>query len=310
MRAPPVIAMMVLAACGGSSSGTVDAPAGDIDAAPDDAPQMCTLPDAPAMCDPAAKPLPNPSCLAEAPGTGGCPPGMVRIEGFCIDRYEAHLVTRGAGGELTPHEHFRRPEEGVAYEARSAAGVFPQAYISRVEAKAACAAAGKRLCSRKEWQRACQGARGAIYPYGEHWEARRCNTDKQHLITLRFGADPRRWHYDDFNDPTLAQEPGFLARTGAYQGCVGEAGVYDLVGNLHEWVSDTVDQAFVDKLEAEPVERKHQGWREGNGVFMGGFYGDAEINGAGCNYETTAHAAVYHDYSTGFRCCMDPEQVE
>jgi len=45
----------------------------------------------------------------------------------------------------------------------------------------------------------------------------------------------------------------------------------------------------------------------GHGYFRGGFYGDAEINGAGCNYVTTAHAAVYHDYSTGFRCCRDAE---
>ena len=52
-------------------------------------------------------------------------------------------------------------------------------------------------------------------------------------------------------------------------------------GNLHEWVADV------------------------DGTFRGGFYADAVLNGTGCLYRTTAHAASYHDYSTGFRCCAD-----
>ena len=53
-------------------------------------------------------------------------------------------------------------------------------------------------------------------------------------------------------------------------------------GNLHEWVADA------------------------EGVFRGGFYVDAVINGAGCSYRTSAHSRGYHDYSTGFRCCAAP----
>lgn len=68
--------------------------------------------------------------LSRGDGTG-------RVEGFCIDRYEAHLVAR-VGGEVAPHPHFKRPEEGVTYEARSEPGVFPQAYVGRVESEAAC----------------------------------------------------------------------------------------------------------------------------------------------------------------------------
>mgnify|MGYP001949009428 CR=1 FL=1 len=58
---------------------------------------------------------------------------------------------------------------------------------------------------------------------------------------------------------------------------------YDLHGNLHEWIADPA------------------------GTFKGGFYVDAVINGSGCAYTTTAHTFDYHDYSTGFRCCADPE---
>ena len=78
-------------------------------------------------------------------GTPPCPATMARIDPFCIDRYEAHLVARGPGGELMPHPHFQRPAEGVTYEARSEPGALPQAYVSRIESQAACVDAGKRL---------------------------------------------------------------------------------------------------------------------------------------------------------------------
>jgi hypothetical protein len=232
-----------------------------------------------------------------------CPDGMAKIGRTCIDRWEAFLVTRAASGEITPLPFFARPPEDGNYEARSEAGAFPQGYISRVEAARACKNAGKRLCSMGEWQRACSGRRGAHYPYGQKLVASRCNMDKGHLLSQRFGPDARKWKYEQFNDPTLNQEPGFLARAGEYDDCTNESGAFDMVGNLHEWVSDTVDQALVDRLEAEPIERKHQGWKEGNGVFMGGFFSTHEQLGPGCKYTTIAHEPTYHDYSTGFRCC-------
>jgi sulfatase modifying factor 1 len=261
---------------------------------------------------------PGPSVTSLPPGVpvpaavvarSPCPDEMAQVETSCVDRYEAHLVIRGPHGELAPHPHYLRPEEGVVYEARSEPGVFPQAYISRVESEAACAAAGKRLCSRSEWQRACsnrrEGRPGTTYPYGASFQPKRCNAEKAHLLTLLFGADPTRWRYAQFNDPILSQEPGFLAETGAYDGCVGDAGVYDLVGNLHEWVSDVADSAFEARLRGEGIARSFQYWSPGNAVFMGGFYSTHGELGPGCTFTTVAHEARYHDYSTGFRCCAD-----
>ena len=51
------------------------------------------------------------------------------------------------------------------------------------------------------------------------------------------------------------------------------------MGNLHEWVSDTVDEKLVAALDAEDVERRDQPWKEGNGVFMGGFFSTADQHG-------------------------------
>ena len=80
-----------------------------------------------------------------------------------------------------------------------------------------------------------------------------------------------------------------------------------MIGNLHEWVSDTVDQKLIDDLEKDDVERHDQPWREGNGIFMGGFYSTTTEHGPGCLFTTVAHEPTYHDYSTGFRCCKKAE---
>ena len=85
------------------------------------------------------------------------------------------------------------------------------------------------------------------------------------------------------NDPRLNELEGTLAKTGTHEGCTNGYGVYDMVGNIHEWVADP------------------------NGTFQGGYYQDTHLNGEGCTYKTMAHAAWYHDYSTGFRCCADAE---
>ena len=91
------------------------------------------------------------------------------------------------------------------------------------------------------------------------------------------------WDTEHMNDPGINQQEGTVSETGEFEGCVTPEGVYDLHGNLHEWIADP------------------------SGTFKGGFYADAVINGAGCSYTTSAHDTSYHDYSTGFRCCGDAE---
>jgi formylglycine-generating enzyme len=214
-----------------------------------------------------------------------CPDGMAHVSGYCMDRYEAYVVELDAEGHERPHSPYT-PVDGQRVRAKVAAGVVPQGYISQVQAASACQNAGKRLCSASEFSLACRGPnRSASYPYGGTKRLRgRCNEGKGSAVQAVFGQGAP-CDQSLMNDPRLNQWLGGLAKTGAYAGSVSPYGVYDLVGNLHEWGAEVAPN--------------------GHGFFRGGFYGDAEINGPGCNYETTAHAAVYHDYSTGFRCCQD-----
>lgn len=237
-----------------------------------------------------------------------CPSEMAHIGRYCIDRWEAHLITRNAEGRFKAHPHYERPVVGVRYEARSAPGMFPQGYISRVESKAACEASGKRLCTWLEWRRACQGRRWLRFPYGNSLEPGACNHLKEHLLARFFGHDPQLWKNEHFDDPRLNQEPGFLARTGAHPKCISPDGTRDQVGNLHEWVSDQVSVSFMQRIAEEGVHREKQPWRPGNGMFLGGFYSTQAEHGPGCHYTTAAHGPSYHDYSTGFRCCRDADR--
>jgi formylglycine-generating enzyme required for sulfatase activity len=229
---------------------------------------------------------------------------MVPIASACMDRYEAHLLVERPDGSLVPHPAYERPVGGK-FVAESQPGVKPQAYISQIEATAACENAGKRLCSLAEWYETCSGGARRIYPYARGFEKGRCNSGKPHLLSLLHGNSARDWSYAEFNDPKLNQRSGFLALSGEYAGCATPEGVYDLVGNLHEWVADLVDKTLVTKLPVADVIRRRIGKTKGNGIFMGGFYSTTNEHGPGCTFITAAHEPAYHDYSTGFRCCRD-----
>jgi len=212
-----------------------------------------------------------------------CPAQMVEIDGrFCIDRAEAALEEWDGDGWVTasPYETVgsRRVRAVVAWSA------VPQGYISGDEAEAACLEAGKRLCTSDEWIRACEGSEGRTWPYGDTHIEGACNDDYEggHPLIDYFGTSEGIWDSAHMNDPGINQQAGTVAPGGAFAACESEDGVFDLHGNLHEWVAD------------------------GSGVFRGGFYADASINGDGCGYRTTAHSRSYHDYSTGFRCSQDP----
>ncbi len=209
---------------------------------------------------------------------------MANVQGrFCVDRYEASVdVVNQAGVTIGPHSSFHSPEPDQLLRARSRRGVVPQAYISMERAQDACVAAGKRLCTDAEWVTACKGKRPTLYPYGEEHRFGRCNDHGKSPLRALHGRDDSRatFGYQAMNDPRLNRLPGTVALTGQFAGCRNSYGVYDMVGNLHEWTANP------------------------GGVFRGGYYLDTHIHGQGCEYKTTGHSPRYHDYSIGFRCCQ------
>lgn len=219
---------------------------------------------------------------------GLCPPEMASIDDkFCVDRYEASLVEVLPSGQEQAWPYYL-PVEGHKVRAVSEKGVYPQAYINEKQAGEACRLSGKRLCKPAEWKTACRGPDPKKFGYGNDRHPGTCNDTGKSPIGMFHGAEAAQgtaWgKWDIMNDPQLNQAPGTLAETGSHEGCTNGYGVYDMVGNVHEWVDDPA------------------------GTFQGGYYLDVTQNGDGCGYRTDAHETWYHDYSTGFRCCSDVAQ--
>jgi Sulfatase-modifying factor enzyme 1 len=236
------------------------------------------------VCDPHDLVRPNAGRdLREPPGIGGCPAGMAPIPGrpgACVDRWEPHLVeVLEDGTEHTWTPYFN--PAGLKVRAKSAPGAVPQAYISQVQAGAACAASGKRLCKDDEWVLACKGSKKTQYPYGNDEKRGTCNDHRDPHPAMQYLESKDLSVFTKLEHPCINQVPDSLLPGGAKTACTTPEGVFDIVGNLHEWTADP------------------------SGHFRGGYYVDTWLNGRGCDYVTTAHEARYWDYSTGFRCCAD-----
>jgi hypothetical protein len=223
---------------------------------------------------------------------GPCPPEMVFVRagdaGVCVDRYEGALVVSADGGSMAwPFFDPVDKVDAASIQAVPAQGIYPQGYISQVQATAACNRSGKRLCTLEEWTAACRGQpdHDYIYPYGDTYDPSACNEGRASPI-VRLFPNPT-YSYQELNDPRCDQLDGGLAHGGDFPKCKSSYGAFDMHGNLHEWIDDSPN--------GDPTR----------GSFMGGYFVDAKLNGPGCTYRTTAHAKTYHDYSTGFRCCAD-----
>jgi hypothetical protein len=221
-----------------------------------------------------------------------CPPEMADVDGrFCVDRWEAMLVEVHPDGSVVRWSPYGSVDDatlcdGCFLRAVSVPDATPQAYISGARAELACTAAGKRLCAPVEWRKACRGPADKAFGYADAPVAGRCNDGGRSPMLAIFPQVATSWKsvgMAEMNDPRLNQLDGTVALTGAHRGCTNGYGVFDMIGNLHEWTSDP------------------------NGTFQGGYYLDTRKNGDGCMYRTSVHEFTYHDYSTGFRCCRDPE---
>ncbi|MFH1464753.1 MAG: SUMF1/EgtB/PvdO family nonheme iron enzyme [Pseudomonadota bacterium] len=201
----------------------------------------------------------------------GCPSGMVSIgDAFCIDRYEASRPDATAGSAGTDSS-----------QATSRAGVQPWRVTTLSEAEAACAGAGKRLCSPTEWYTTCVGPDETVYPYGDDYEATTCNGIDTYCDCDSTAASCDCESHGDAPyagcyyacGGTYGVEP-----TGSFPGCVNGYGVFDISGNLWEYVTGT---------DPYPVR--------------GGAYncGDSRTNQR-CDY-----APTWNPSARGFRCCAE-----
>jgi protein-disulfide isomerase/uncharacterized membrane protein/peroxiredoxin len=182
-------------------------------------------------------------------------PGTVDLGSYRIDAFEASI----AGGKAIS-EPGRTVSGGVTW----------------YQANAACEATGKRLCSEKEFLRACMGS--------DPVDADKDGTYSNDPPTGRFYAYGGLYREGTCADARDPQNPGDIV-SGTHPGCGTPEGVYDLHGNVKEWV----------------------GLDPSSAALMGGSYFSGES--ARCTYRREDVAPDTKDPSNGFRCCEGPADL-
>lgn len=108
------------------------------------------------------------------------------------------------------------------YEYPNHRGYYPLLNKTWYEARKTCQEQGKDLCTPQQWETAYYGAARHRYPYGNEYGSR----DREFCNTK--GAA------DDVPVPS-----------GIYENCVNDLGIYDMGGNVYEWVGLDDKQAFM-----------------------------------------------------------------
>lgn len=167
------------------------------------------------------------------------------------------------------------------YEAPDQKGAYPLYAQSAFQAEAYCSARQKRLCTHQRWYTACTGPEKMRYPYGNTYRKGTCNDDK-------VGWTPVPW--EQMGSPAWLR-----TAKGRYKGepsgnrpnCVSGYGVYDLTGNVAEWVR-------------EP--RVHYKY-----VVKGGYWYGVMFGTPSCGFSNIGHSPNFNSYEFGFRCCKDAD---
>jgi hypothetical protein len=223
-----------------------------------------------------------------------CPAGMVEIDGdycpvveqFCVRQVDPNHPERDRCAEFAPTGRCLAPTVHKRfcidrYEFPNQAGVKPALGMDWDDARAQCSAVHKRLCADTEWTLACEGQERLPYPYGYVRNAEACTIDKPYRM-----PDDKKWA----NPKTRAEEITRLDQrdpSGARESCVSPYGVYDMTGNVDEWVVN------------EKGKEREKPYVSG---LKGGYWGPVRDR---CRPMTTDHNQWHTGYQIGFRCCED-----
>jgi formylglycine-generating enzyme required for sulfatase activity len=192
-------------------------------------------------------------------------------EGKYCHGYQPDVSRRG--GDVT---HVRACMD--RYEAPNAPGARPLVMTSGFSAQEWCEKRGKRLCTEQEWEAACEGDEQLPYSYGWAADTSTCNQS-------------RAWLPFDAGKLSAGGEVAAAEARRLWQGelsgsrtrCVSQDGVFDLLGNVEEWV------------RARPG-------RPSSLSLKGGFWARPWTACRGVN---DAHGPSFSFYEVGFRCCKD-----
>ncbi|HEY6458727.1 MAG TPA: SUMF1/EgtB/PvdO family nonheme iron enzyme, partial [Polyangiaceae bacterium] len=301
MRAWVVAACVVLAACGKKGEGSGGpGPSAGTDAGADAGVDASAGTDAGAGAKAA-------NGTDAATSSGPCPDDMAfvetsycpDIERRCLDMEHEEKNNLAICHAFEHEERCRNPgeEKKLAvcidrYEYPNVKGGHPVWMLDWYQAQATCESKGKRLCDASEWTAACEGPEHTPFPYGWERDHDKCNMDNFYIDPKKPAPHAQFFFYS--KDPAIAFKE--LSRldesipSGSMESCKSGFGVYDMPGNVDEWVVN----------DGPPHEKSK--WAG----LKGGAWGHVRSQ---CRPETFSHEPEFTYYFVGFRCCRDAAGV-
>jgi sulfatase modifying factor 1 len=165
------------------------------------------------------------------------PPRLVYVDAFELDRYEVTNAQYRRFLQVTRREP---PPYWSGNEYPPGQDDYPVAGVSWPDAEAYCAWAGQRLPTEAEWEKACRGTDGRLYPWGNDWAWYRANLDASSYAARPVGqVEPGNSQWD--TAWALLRTSSGVSRlqpVGSYPEAASPYGIMDLTGNVSEWVAD------------------------------------------------------------------------
>lgn len=206
----------------------------------------------------------------------------VLLDTFWIDQFE---VTNGRYIEFVKSAGHRVPQNPTnptrnLWQGDSITESLAERPVINVDwfdADAYCKWAGKRLPTEAEWEKAAKGTSDRRFPWGN--------------------VEPTAKHLN-YNQRWIGEKT--LMPVGSYEAGKSPYGVYDVVGNVWEWVNDWYDARYYEKSPSKNPTGPQEGTKK-------------VIRGAGWQNETPTvriftrvdSDPTMRNESTGFRCAAD-----
>jgi formylglycine-generating enzyme required for sulfatase activity len=206
----------------------------------------------------------------------------VYVDAFYIDKFEVtngqYLAFVKATGHRVPQNPNNPTRNLWQGDTISEALVDrPVINVDWADAVAYCSWAGKRLPTEAEWEKAAKGTSDRRFPWGN--------------------VEPTNKHLN-FNQRWIGEKT--LMPVGSYEAGKSPFGVYDMAGNVWEWVQDWYDPKYYEKSPAKNPKGPETGTRR-------------VLRGSGWQNETPTvriftrvdSDPTVRNESTGFRCAMN-----